>query len=57
MAGMEPHPDTAALGPMLVTSAALVLLGLRKQLLVWRRSVCPACGLESRACRCRRGAA
>jgi hypothetical protein len=57
MAGMEPHPDTAALGPMLVTSAAIVLLGLRKQLLVWRRSVCPACGVERRSCGCRRGAA
>jgi hypothetical protein len=54
---MEPHPDTAALGAMLVTSAAIVLLGLRKKLLVSRRSICPACGLESRACRCRRGAA
>jgi hypothetical protein len=54
---MEPHPDSAALGAMLVTSAAMVLLGVSRKLLVWRRSICPACGLESRACRCRRGAA
>jgi hypothetical protein len=53
---MEPHADTAALAAMLVTSAAMVLLGLRKQLLVWRRSACPACRLDSRACRCRRPA-
>ena len=46
--------DAAALSAMLVASAAMVMLGLRKERLVWRRDVCPACRVESRACRCRR---
>lgn len=54
MDAMEPHADTAALAAMLVASAAMVLLGVSKQLLVWRRSVCPACRLATRDCRCRR---
>jgi hypothetical protein len=51
---MEPLADTAALATMLAASVGMVLLGLRKHLLVWRRSVCPACRVDSRACRCRR---
>ena len=54
MDAMEPHADTAALAAMLVASAAMVLLGVSKQLLVWRRSVCLACRLATRDCRCRR---
>jgi hypothetical protein len=51
---VEPLSDTTVLASTLVASAAMVLLGLRKQLLVHRRSVCPACGRERRGCGCRR---
>jgi hypothetical protein len=51
---VEPLPDTTALASALAASAAMIVLGLRKRLLVRRRSICPACRVDSRTCRCRR---
>jgi hypothetical protein len=53
---MDLQLDLALVASMAVSLAAIVLLGMHTHVFAWRRSVCPACRVDSRACRCRRRA-